>query len=74
MEDPATGSAAVALAGYLGGRASGPDGTRSWIVEQGFEMGRPSLLYLEADMSRGSIAAVRLGGTAVRVLEGTLPL
>jgi predicted PhzF superfamily epimerase YddE/YHI9 len=37
-------------------------------------MGRPSLLYLEADMSRGSIAAVRLGGTAVRVLEGTLPL
>ena len=37
-------------------------------------MGRPSLLYLEADMSGGTIGAVRLGGTAVRVLEGTLPL
>jgi trans-2,3-dihydro-3-hydroxyanthranilate isomerase len=74
VEDPATGSAAVALAGYLGARAAGPDGTQTWIVEQGFEMGRPSLLYLEADMSDGTIGAVRLGGTAVRVLEGTLPL
>jgi len=74
VEDPATGSAAVALAGYLGARVPGPDGTRSWIVEQGFEMGRPSLLHLEADISGGTIGAVRLGGTAVRVLEGTLPL
>jgi predicted PhzF superfamily epimerase YddE/YHI9 len=37
-------------------------------------MGRPSLLYLEADIAGGTINAVRLGGTAVRVLEGNLTL
>ena len=74
VEDPATGSAAVALAGYLAGRVSNTADTQRWIVEQGFEMGRPSLLYLEADIAGGTISAVRLGGTAVRVLEGTLPL
>jgi trans-2,3-dihydro-3-hydroxyanthranilate isomerase len=74
VEDPATGSAAVALAGYLAARVSRAAGTQSWIVEQGFEMGRPSLLYLEADIAGGTINAVRLGGTAVRVLEGNLTL
>ncbi len=43
-EDPATGSACVALGGYLASRDPRADGTFRWTVEQGFEMGRPSLL------------------------------
>jgi trans-2,3-dihydro-3-hydroxyanthranilate isomerase len=73
-EDPATGSAAVALAGYLAARLGGATGTQQWRVEQGFEMGRPSLLDLEVDITKGTIGAVRLGGSAVCVLEGTLAL
>jgi trans-2,3-dihydro-3-hydroxyanthranilate isomerase len=69
-EDPATGSAAASLAGYLGIRAGKEQGTLRWTIEQGFEMGRPSFIYLEADMVNGAVAAVRVGGTAVRVSDG----
>jgi trans-2,3-dihydro-3-hydroxyanthranilate isomerase len=71
-EDPATGSAAAALGGYLSkadGRASG---TLSWTVEQGLEIGRPSLLHVEADRSAGATVAVRVGGSAVFVSSGTM--
>ena len=73
-EDPATGSAVSALGGYLGIRAPETDGTLSWIVEQGFEMGRPSLLHLEVDKQGGEITAVRVGGSSVLVSEGTIAL
>jgi len=52
-EDPATGSACAALGGYLAARDSRRDGTLRWVVEQGFEMGRPSMLDVEADLARG---------------------
>jgi len=71
-EDPATGSAAAAFAGYLAERERVETGTCRWVVEQGFEMGRPSLLHVEADKSAGKLTAVRVGGTAVRMSEGTL--
>lgn len=45
VEDPATGGAASALAGYLCDR-EGRDGSFHWQIEQGFEMGRPSLIEL----------------------------
>jgi trans-2,3-dihydro-3-hydroxyanthranilate isomerase len=73
-EDPATGSACAALGGYLGARAPEGDGTLRWVVEQGFEMGRPSLLHLEIDKSAGRITAVRVGGSSVLVSEGQLHL
>ena len=72
MEDPATGSAAAAFAGYLAEREHSGSGTLRWVVEQGFEMGRPSLLHVEADRADGKVTAVRVGGTAVRMTEGTL--
>jgi trans-2,3-dihydro-3-hydroxyanthranilate isomerase len=72
IEDPATGSAVAALAGYLAKRSWHKEGTLKWTIEQGFEMGRPSLLYLEADIANGAVTAVRVGGTAVRMSEGTL--
>jgi trans-2,3-dihydro-3-hydroxyanthranilate isomerase len=72
LEDPATGSAAAAFAGYLVKRSWHKEGTLKWTIEQGFEMGRPSLLYLEADIADGAASAVRVGGTAVRMSEGAL--
>jgi trans-2,3-dihydro-3-hydroxyanthranilate isomerase len=71
-EDPATGSACSALGGYLGARARETDGTLRWIVEQGYEMGRPSLLEVEADKRGGKVTATRVGGSSVLVCEGTI--
>jgi trans-2,3-dihydro-3-hydroxyanthranilate isomerase len=73
-EDPATGSANACLAGYLAARAQQRDGTLKWVVEQGVEMGRPSRIEIEADKAAGEIAAIRVGGNAVMVMEGTLSL
>jgi trans-2,3-dihydro-3-hydroxyanthranilate isomerase len=72
IEDPATGSAAAAFAGYLARRSWHREGTLRWTIEQGFEMGRPSIVYLEADLADGAVTAVRVGGTAVRMSEGNL--
>ena len=71
-EDPATGSACATLAGYLAQRDPRTDGTLRWVVEQGFEMGRPSILDIEADKLFGSVTAIRVGGASVMVAEGTL--
>ena len=72
-EDPATGAAATALAGYLAPRQGG-GGTLEWIVEQGFEMGRPSIIHVEADTSDGNIKEIRVGGRSVMVSEGEIEL
>ena len=71
-EDPATGSAAVGLGGYLAARDPRFDGTLRWVVEQGFEMGRPSILEVEVDKKGGRITSVRCGGRSVVVCEGRM--
>ena len=71
-EDPATGSAAAALAGYLARRDPRRDGALRWRLEQGFEMKRPSILDIAADVSRGEVTSVRVGGASVIVSEGTM--
>jgi len=48
------------------------DGTLRWVVEQGFEMGRPSIIHIEADKANGNITAVRVGGSTVVVSKGEL--
>jgi trans-2,3-dihydro-3-hydroxyanthranilate isomerase len=73
-EDPATGSAATALAGYLGARDPRRDGRLRWVIEQGFEMGRPSLLEAEADKREGTITEIRVGGATALVSEGTMEI
>ena len=73
-EDPATGSACVALGGYLAERDPRFDGTLRWVVEQGFEMGRPSILDVEADKNDGVVTAARVGGKTVIVCEGTMTI
>ena len=72
-EDPATGGAAAALGGYLAARTA-RDGTARWTLEQGFEMGRPSLLYIEADVAGRQASAIRVGGKCVIVGEGAIEL
>jgi trans-2,3-dihydro-3-hydroxyanthranilate isomerase len=71
-EDPATGGAAAALAGYLAWRTPAQDAVLRWVVEQGVEMGRPSRMELTAEKAAGQVRAVRVGGTSVRVGEGVL--
>lgn len=61
-EDPATGSANTAFALYL--REAGLNGR--FIVEQGFEVGRPSRLYLDVG------EPIRVGGRVQLVAEGRL--
>ncbi len=71
-EDPACGSGCAALGGYLGMRDATADGTLRWVVEQGYEMGRPSLLHVECDKRGGVITGIRVGGSSVMVCEGVL--
>jgi trans-2,3-dihydro-3-hydroxyanthranilate isomerase len=73
-EDPATGSAAVSFAGYLAAKNPLLNGMLKWKVEQGFEMGRPSLLYIEAEKKDGTVVATRAGGSAVMVCKGEMEI
>jgi trans-2,3-dihydro-3-hydroxyanthranilate isomerase len=69
-EDPATGSAAAAFVGVLARRLS--DGSHAITIEQGYEMGRPSLIYLTAEVAAGRLVSASVGGDAVIVTEGTI--
>ena len=73
-EDPATGAAAAALAGWLTAQQPGGSGTRRWRLLQGEEIGRRSEIMLEADVAGGVVNAVRVGGRCVMMTEGTLRL
>ncbi len=71
-EDPATGSATAMLAAQLLVSDSLTDGTHRWRLEQGYEMGRPSDLWLEADVAGAKLLAVRVAGQAVQIMSGVL--
>lgn len=73
-EDPATGSAAAALGGYLANRADSGDSALHWTIRQGVEMGRPSKIEMEVERHGGSISAVHVGGESVLVSSGTFYL
>jgi trans-2,3-dihydro-3-hydroxyanthranilate isomerase len=73
-EDPATGSAVAAFAGAVHRFDALPDGDHSAVIEQGFEMGRPSLIRLGMTVTHGALTAVRIGGHAVKVAAGELSL
>ena len=48
------------------------DGDHLLIVEQGFEMGRPSLMMLEVIVREGKLVGASIGGSVVTVMQGTL--
>ncbi|PYS63871.1 MAG: phenazine biosynthesis protein [Acidobacteria bacterium] len=75
-EDPATGSAAGPLGGYLvyhdAARVEAQDGAYRFVIEQGDFIHRPSRIGLEVKGKPGSVEEVRVGGTSVVVARGTL--
>jgi trans-2,3-dihydro-3-hydroxyanthranilate isomerase len=75
-EDPATGTANGALGAFLLHHGIfEPKQERICLkVEQGYEIGRPSTIYVEVDGEPRSPRTVRVGGTAVTVLEGKMAL
>lgn len=73
-EDPATGSAAAALAGWLARHESVNDGLHRWRILQGQEIGRPSLIELDYAQRGIEATVVRVGGSAVLVTRGSLSL
>ena len=70
-EDPATGSAVAAFAGVIIKHDQPPGGRKSYIIEQGMEMGRPSQLHLEI-MVDGDLRNVRIGGHVAMVSQGRM--
>lgn len=72
-EDPATGSAAGPLGVYLALERALPGGSARFSIDQGIEMGRPSVLGVEvATAADGTPAGVRVEGSAVRMMSGWL--
>jgi trans-2,3-dihydro-3-hydroxyanthranilate isomerase len=74
LEDAATGSAAATFAGYLAQFVETVDGTHAWTLYQGIEMGRPSEIALTFARVNGAAEHVRVGGSSVLVMQGTLYL
>ena len=70
IEDPFTGSAAGCMGAYIAhyGLCPGPNLT----VEQGHLMGRPGQGTIEIVGSADHIESVKVGGCAVRTLEGVI--
>lgn len=70
-EDPATGSANGNLAGYLVQQRYFGDDLVQVAVAQGYQMGRPSMLYLDAGLE-GETIRVEVGGRVQMIARGTL--
>ena len=71
-EDPATGSAAAAFAAVLVQSGQLSDGDHDIAIEQGYEMGRPSIIGLSVTVRNRQLAAAAISGDAVVVSEGTI--
>lgn len=72
MEDPATGAAAAGFPAQIVRSQTVPDGVHRWVIEQGFEMGRPSRIVATVAVEGGAVKSVRIGGAAVFVQQGQI--
>jgi trans-2,3-dihydro-3-hydroxyanthranilate isomerase len=68
-EDPATGSANGCFAGYLCHYQYFGSDIVDARVEQGYEIGRPSLLRLKAQREQDTIA-IQVGGKVIAIARG----
>jgi hypothetical protein len=68
----ATGSAVAALAGALLRFAPPGEGEQDFVIEQGYEMGRPSLITLSVTVHDRALVGAASDGEAVAVTEGTI--
>ncbi len=71
-EDAATGSAAAAFAVVMETFECDNRSSLETYIEQGYEIGRPSLMKLEVEFEAQKMRAVRVGGHAIRVAKGEL--
>lgn len=69
IEDPATGSASAALGGLLSSLER--EDAFHLAIEQGIEMGRPSLIQVRVEMAHGTRCIV-VSGSCAPVMRGTL--
>jgi trans-2,3-dihydro-3-hydroxyanthranilate isomerase len=73
-EDPATGSANVALIALLATLRAEPDLRLERRISQGVDMGRPSLIVASAEKRAGKVVAAHIGGSCVPVMSGVIGL
>jgi trans-2,3-dihydro-3-hydroxyanthranilate isomerase len=75
-EDPATGSAAGPLGGYLvyhdATRVDPVEGVYKFVIEQGDFINRPSRIGLQVTGEPGKVDEVRVSGKSVLVARGVL--
>ena len=74
LEDPATGSASGALGAYLVSLDPRPNVSAAFTIEQGVEMGRRSVIEVEASKVDGAMRDVWIRGRCVQVMRGHLEL
>lgn len=78
IEDPATGSAATSLAGYLhkyyASHYPHKQSPEIWQINQGIQMGRPSKLTLSIWAENSHIHHISVGGSSVLVSEGLMSI
>lgn len=68
-EDPATGSAAAALAAFLTALTGQ---VHKLDIRQGIEMGRPSLISVSTTVNGKQPSSVTISGSAVKTMQGSL--
>ncbi|MGH7107565.1 MAG: PhzF family phenazine biosynthesis protein [Acetobacteraceae bacterium] len=73
-EDPATGSATVALAAMLADLDPLGDGELRLKIGQGFDLGRPSLLLSRVVKRNGKVMSAHVGGRCAPMMEGVFVL
>lgn len=73
LEDPATGSAAAALGGLLSSLEATGDDPFELTIEQGVEIGRPSVILVRVE-GRAPKQKVIVTGRCVPVMRGTITL
>ena len=73
-EDPATGSATGATAALLAELDTRREGEMGLRIGQGVDMRRPSVLLTRVRKQNGGIISVHVGGSCVRMMEGTFRL
>jgi trans-2,3-dihydro-3-hydroxyanthranilate isomerase len=69
-EDSATGSASACMGGYVLKHGYLEGDPAAFRVEQGFEIGRSSLLHVRAGSAAN--AGIRVGGKVVEIAQGRL--
>ena len=75
-EVPASGTTNSALSGYLVGNGlvntADRNGRINLLAEQGYKLGRPSVVQIEIEMNNSEITQIRVGGSAILSIDGII--